>query len=148
MPGRWADSPVYRTFPATKLLRTMGNIITYFEIQSSDPVRDMAFYHNVFGWEFQKAEGAPIEYYLIRGAGPEGAMLKRPVNVPPKEYGTNAYTCTISVHDFDETAQAILENGGTIALPKFPVPGVCWMGYFLDGDNNVFGVSQMDEQAG
>lgn len=126
----------------------MSNQITYFEIQSSDPEREIKFYNGVFGWKFEKAEGAPIEYYMLRGAGIEGALLKRPVEIPPKECGTNAYTCTISVDDIDATADSILEHGGQVALPKFPIPGICWMAYYLDGDNNVFGISQQDPNAG
>ena len=41
----------------------MNNII-YFEIQSSDPSREIKFYETVFGWKFTKVEGLPIEYYL------------------------------------------------------------------------------------
>jgi uncharacterized protein len=41
----------------------------------------------------------------------------------------------------------ILENGGRVALPKFAIPGRCWQGYFIDVDNNVFDLFQVDENA-
>ena len=45
------------------------------------------------------------------------------------------------------TAQKILENGGIIAMPKFAIPGMSWQGYFLDTDNNVFGIFEVDRHA-
>ena len=59
------------------------NIISYFEIQASDPEKLVGFYKNVFDWKFTKDEQIPIEYYRIETAGMGGAILKRPANVPP-----------------------------------------------------------------
>ncbi|HTL81558.1 MAG TPA: VOC family protein [Bacteroidia bacterium] len=123
------------------------NSIVYYEIQSSDPKREIEFYKNVFGWKFIREEKIPIEYYRIETSGINGALLKRPVNVPPPECGTNAFCCSLEVESFDKTAEIILKNGGKVALPKFAVPGKCWQGYFLDADNNVFGVFEVDASA-
>ncbi len=54
---------------------------------------------------------------------------------------------TMGVGDFDAAAQAILEAGGSVALPKYALPGMAWQGYFLDTENNVFGVHQPDPEA-
>jgi len=123
------------------------NTVAYFEIQSSDPKRDIAFYQSVFGWKFIKEEFVPIEYYRIETATLFGGLLKRPASVPPVGTGTNAFTCSIQVESFDKTAEVILANGGQIALPKFAIPGRCWQGYFIDLDHNTFGIFQVDEQA-
>ncbi len=123
------------------------NTISYFEIQSAEPEKAAAFYKQVFDWQAVKDEQVPIEYYRLETGGILGAILKRPADTPPMESGTNAFTCSIQVEDFDETASRILEHGGKIALPKFAVPGKCWQGYFLDIDNNVFGIFEVDESA-
>lgn len=123
------------------------NSIGFFEIQSSNPSRDIKFYETIFGWKFFKEEYVPIEYYRIDTDTIYGGLLKRPAAVPPMGTGTNAFTCSIQVEDFDKTAAVILSNGGQIALPKFAVPGRCWQGYFLDPDNNTFGIFQVDEKA-
>lgn len=123
------------------------NTIAYFEIQASDVPKAIAFYKNVFAWNFVRDELVPIEYYRIETAGMNGGILKRPVKTPPREYGTNAFTCSIMVESFDKTAEQILENGGAVAMSKFAVPGVCWQGYFLDVDNNTFGLFQPDLNA-
>ena len=60
---------------------------------------------------------------------------------------TNAFVCSIQVGDFDEVSTLILRGGGTVALPKFAVPGRCWQGYFLDPEGNTFGVFEVDEGA-
>lgn len=123
------------------------NTIAYFEIQSSDPVRDKAFYESLFGWKFIREELVPIEYYRIETENMYGGLLKRPAKTPPMEFGTNAFTCSIQVSSFDEMAASILKLGGQVALPKFAVPGRCWQGYFIDLDNNTFGIFEVDENA-
>ena len=123
------------------------NTIGYFEIQSSHINRDIDFYQSVFGWKFIKEEFVPIEYYRIETGGLYGGLLKRPAKVPPPEFGTNAFTCSIQVENFDKTADIILQNHGQIAIPKFAIPNRCWQGYFIDLDNNTFGIFEVDENA-
>jgi predicted enzyme related to lactoylglutathione lyase len=88
----------------------------------------------------------PIDYYRIETGDIHGAILERPAPVVPMS-GTNAFTCSFEVPDFDVVAEVILSNGGAVALPKFAVPGRCWQGYFIDADQNVFGIFQVDEHA-
>jgi len=123
------------------------NQLGYFEIQSSNPQRDSTFYTNVFGWKIRKDDNIPIPYFRIESAGINGGILIRPAKTPGTGYGTNAFTCSIQVSDFDKTAKKIFENGGSEAMSKFAVPGKCWQGYFLDPDNNTFGIFQVDENA-
>ena len=123
------------------------NTLAYFEIQASNPEKLISFYHAVFGWRFIKEEFVPIEYYRIETEGIHGGLMKRPAAVPPPAFGTNAFTCSFVVENFDSTAALILLNGGKIALKKFAVPGRCWQGYFMDSDSNVFGIFEVDENA-
>ena len=124
------------------------NTIGYFEIQSSDTSRDIKFYENVFGWKFIKEEFVPIEYYRIETKSINGGLLKRPAKLPPTECGTNAFVCSVEVENFNKTNELILQNGGQVALPKFAIPGRCWQGYFVDLDNNTFGIFEVDVNAG
>lgn len=120
---------------------------SYFEIQVDAIDRAVNFYKQVFGWNFTKAEGLPIEYWRIETEGPRGGLMKRPAAPPPPRSGTNAFTCSMEVKDFDMAAQKIQILGGTVALPKFAIPGTCWQGYFLDTEGNVFGIFQVDKAA-
>jgi predicted enzyme related to lactoylglutathione lyase len=123
------------------------NSVSFFEIQVDDLQKAIDFYSSIFGWEFMKQEGLPIEYYQIKTDGINGGMLQRPAQRPGPMHGTNAYCCSMEVKDFDTTAKHILEKGGQVAMEKFAVPGKCWQGYFLDLDGNVFGLFQVDENA-
>ena len=124
------------------------NSIAYFEIQATDLKKAVEFYNTIFGWEFVKEELVPIEYYRTTNChGILGAILKRPMETPPMKYGTNAFVCSVQVENFDDTAKLILDNGGIVAMAKFAVPGRCWQGYFIDIDNNTFGLFQQDETA-
>ena len=119
------------------------NTIGYFEIQASEPKKATEFYTEVFGWKFNEQKGLPIKYWQIETGGIRGGLLERPVQTPPNEFGTNAYTCSIEVENFDATAETILGNGGQVAMAKFLIPGRCWQGYFLDPDNNMFGIFEV-----
>jgi predicted enzyme related to lactoylglutathione lyase len=128
------------------------NRVVHFEIQTEDPERAMKFYKDVFGWSFTK--WGEQEYWMVMTAekeskepGINGGLLPRPAKVPHKECGTNAFTCTVQVEHFDETAKKIAAAGGMIAMPKFAIPKMAWQGYFLDTEGNTFGVHQPDENA-
>lgn len=123
------------------------NTIGYFEIQSSNPTREIKFYESIFGWKFIRQEFIPMEYYRIETNSISGGLLKRPAQVPPAQSGTNAFVCSMQVESFDSTSELILKNGGKVALPKFAIPGRCWQGYFLDEDNNTIGIFEVDANA-
>ena len=123
------------------------NAIAYFEIQSADVERSVLFYQKIFNWKFIREHTIPIEYYRIETPGIQGGLLKRPVPAPPAGTGTNAFTCSIEVENFDKTAKLIFDNGGIVAMAKFAIAGKCWQGYFQDTDTNVFGIFEVDEHA-
>lgn len=120
---------------------------SYFEIQCNDLKRAREFYGKVFGWKFTLAEGLPIEYWRIETNGPHGGLLARPVKGTARNSGTNAFCCSMEVSSFDKTAEIILKLGGEVAMEKFAIPGKCWQGYFLDTEENVFGIFEPDENA-
>ncbi len=120
----------------------------YFEIQADNPKRAINFYSAIFGWTFTEVPGLPVPYWQIQTTEGWGGLLKRPAKTPPPECGTNAFVCSFEVKSFDDTAQRILQLGAIVALPKFPVPGKCWQGYFLDTEANTFGIFEVDLNAG
>ena len=123
------------------------NTVAYFEIQSSEPSREIRFYEAVFGWKFSREPVSPVEYYRIQTNGIHGGLLKRPAAVPPTNCGTNAFVVSLQVENYDSVNDLILKHGGTVALPKFAVPGRCWQGYYIAQDNNTFGIFEVDENA-
>ena len=121
--------------------------VVHFEIHATDPDRLVNFYTGLFGWEFQKWDG-PHDYWLIR-TGPDGqpgingGLVRRRGVID----GTAviAYVCTVDVPSVDEYLGRVTATGGTVALPKMPVPGVGWLAYAKDPEGNIFGMMQMDK---
>ncbi len=129
------------------------NRVVHFEIQVENPERAINFYKDVFGWEFPKWMEQPPYWGVMtaekdsKEPGINGGLLLRPAKIPPKEYGTNSFTCTVQVENFDEIAKKILDAGGVVAMPKYALVGMAWQGYFLDTEGNTFGVHQTDKNA-
>jgi hypothetical protein len=47
---------------------------------------------------------------------------------------------TIGVENLGHTIESVLSSGGSIALPKMPVPGVGWLAYCNDTERHIFGI--------
>lgn len=124
-------------------------MVGYFETQADNPVQAVKFCENVFRWSFAEENGLPIKYRrIMTGDGIRGGLPERLARTPAANCGTTSFACSIEMEDFDRTGHVILENDWQIALPKFAVPGVCRQGYFIDNQNNVFGIFQTDAAAG
>jgi len=118
--------------------------VVHFEIHVDDPDRAGKFYREVFDWKFQKWEG-PVEYWLITTGestepGINGGMMRR------RDPQGNVYN-TIEVNNIDAYIASIQKHGGTIVVPKMPIPGVGWLAYFKDTEGNIGGVMQADPNA-
>jgi uncharacterized protein len=129
------------------------NRVVHFEIQVDDAERAMAFYAQVFEWEFEDYSSFTGSPYWGIVTGPDGTLgingglLVRPAVAPAPQMATNAFVCTIAVEDYDATEARILRAGGTVALPKTALVGMAWQGYYLDTEGNTFGIHQPDESA-
>ena len=49
--------------------------------------------------------------------------------------------------DLDAMVGRLVELGGTVALPKMPIPTVGWLAYGRDTEGNLFGMMQSDPSA-
>lgn len=130
----------------------MGRVV-HFEIHAADPGRAVAFYQQVFDWKVEDwSEYAGTAYFgVVTGEdgamGINGAIMQRVGENPEVGGPVAGAVLTVGVADFDAVAEAILASGGTVALAKHALPGMAWQGYFLDTENNVFGVHQPDPEA-
>jgi len=118
--------------------------VIHFEINVDNPERASKFYSDTFGWQFQKW-GGPSEYWMVdTGAdsqpGINGGMMKRP-------HPGAATVNTIGVTSVDESAAAVIKNGGKVVMPKTAIPTVGWFAYCTDTEGNTFGVMQPDANA-
>jgi predicted enzyme related to lactoylglutathione lyase len=123
--------------------------VIHFEIHAEQPERAIKFYTAVFGWEFNKWPG-PMDYWLIT-TGPDGqpgingGLIRRQGVIDGQ--AVIAYVCTVDTKNVDDAIKTITANGGTIALPKMPVPGVGWLAYAKDTEGNIFGIMHRDAAA-
>ena len=121
----------------------------HFEIQATDPQALIDYYSGLFGWSFNKWEGG--EYWMVH-TGPDeqpginGGLLPRRGPAPANMAGVNAFVITVDVEDID-AALAKAQDGGVVAVPKMPVPGIGWLAYVKDPDGNIFGMMQADIDA-
>jgi len=123
--------------------------VVHFEIHAADPDRAVNFYKTLFGWEFQKWEG-PMEYWLITTGpneqpGINGGLVRRQGEIDGQ--AVIAYVCTVDVENLDASVEKAVNNGGQIALPKMPIPGMGWLAYCKDTEGNIFGMMQGDPNA-
>jgi len=56
---------------------TTGDIV-HFEVNTTNPQRAKKFYSSVLGWKYKDSDIPGIEYYLIDGATPGGAINPQP----------------------------------------------------------------------
>lgn len=123
--------------------------VVHFEIHAADPDRAVNFYKTLFGWEFQKWEG-PMEYWLVITGpndqpGINGGLVRRQGEIDGQ--AVIAYVCTVDVENLDASVEKAVNNGGQIALPKMPIPGMGWLAYCKDTEGNIFGMMQGDPNA-
>lgn len=123
--------------------------VVHFEIHAADPNRAVNFYQTLFGWTFQKWEG-PMDYWLVTTGpndqpGINGGLVQRQGEIDGE--AVIAYVCTVDVENLDASVQLAVENGGQIALPKMPIPGMGWLAYCKDTEGNIFGMMQGDPSA-
>ena len=115
--------------------------VIHFEIPAKEPERAIAFYTQVFGWEFTRWEG-PMPYWLIKTGpadqpGIDGGLTLQPGGV----------TNTLDVASLDDAVAKVESRGGSVVAPKMGIPGVGWLAYCKDTEGNVFGMMQADPNA-
>jgi len=130
----------------------MGRLV-HFEIHVDDMERAKKFYGDVFGWTFEDwSEYAGMPYFGATTGnademGINGALVQRRGAPPTPGQAMNGYACTVGVADYDATEAKIVALGGTVALPKYALPGMAWQGYCIDTEGNIFGLHQPDKDA-
>ena len=116
----------------------------HFEIHADDVQRAIKFYSDLFGWKIENW-GGPMEYWLVTTGddnepGINGAIMKRP---DPGATGVNY----INVESIDEFTEKIKPTGGSIVMPKMPIPGIGYAAVCRDTEGNSFGLFQGDPAA-
>jgi predicted enzyme related to lactoylglutathione lyase len=117
--------------------------LVHFEINVDDPDRAMAFYRDLFGWEFQQF--GPDYWLVTTGKAPEpgidGGLNRRTWGGAAGDRIV-AYVGVVDVPDIDAYMAKAIALGAPIVEGKREVPGIGWSAYFKDTEDNVFGIFQ------
>jgi predicted enzyme related to lactoylglutathione lyase len=124
----------------------MANNAPWFAINADDVPRAKRFYEQIFGWKLQP--WGPPNFYLIKSGKDQaveiGGLQERRELLPGAKIV--GFECTFTVADIDQTIGAIEANGGKLVAPKFHIPTVGTIIYFLDTEGNVAGACQPERQ--
>jgi hypothetical protein len=126
----------------------MGRVV-HFEIHAEDPAACARWYGEMFGWTCTLVMPA-LNYWAVstgEGAGIDGGIVQRRGPATGPGAPVNAFLCTISVENVDAQMAKLLAADAIEALPKFAIPGVGWMAYFIDPFGNITGLMQDDPTA-
>jgi predicted enzyme related to lactoylglutathione lyase len=115
-----------------------GNIV-HFEIPSKDTAKVKEFWGQLFGWTFDSWEG-PDEYHVIRGPEPGGGIY-------PSKGGESGLSVYFGTDDVAATASRVEELGGSIVMPKTPIPTIGYFAICTDIEGNPFALFESDESA-
>ncbi|MEN6517525.1 MAG: VOC family protein [Methanospirillum sp.] len=118
--------------------------IVHFDLPADNTKRAQKFYEQLFGWTFTTAQGVPMEYHLIAtkaldgspglagGMGPRGAPDQQIVNY-------------VGVPSVAAYLEKVVQLGGTVLMPRAPIPGVGSLAICQDTEGNRFGLVDDDQ---
>ncbi len=119
----------------------------WIDIIQPDPAGTMAFYGDLFGWEFElrTPEEAPQRYAYARLDG----LVVAGVGGPPMgEAEPTGWTTYVWVDSVDETAALVEANGGRVLTPPVDIPRAGRVAVCTDPTGATIGLWQAAENRG
>ncbi len=110
------------------------------EIATTDKVKCLSFYENVFGWNFKRSEnsagGNEMEYLEFSSSGgdyPDGALYE----MAPEMFGDDPLppahlALYVSVDDIDASLEKAVSLGGNVVFGPYDIPGTGRFGIVSD----------------
>lgn len=121
----------------------MNHRIVHFEIPCDHPQKVMQFFSDVFGWSF--SQFGDMDYWSVTTGDPSAPGING--GLMSRKHPDQPIVNTIQVENVEEHCAKITAAGGTVVLPKMPIPSVGWLAYFKDPDGNIHGIFQDDPGA-
>ena len=125
----------------------IAGVPCWIDTSHPDPEAAVAFYADLFGWEFEDVmpPGSEGKYFVARIRGGDVAAVgSAPEGAPP----TAKWNTYVWVESADETAAKVHEAGGTVVMQPFDVMDAGRMAVFTDPDGAAFSVWQAREHKG
>ena len=117
----------------------MAGDIVHFEVPSKDTGRAKEFWGSLFGWEFELFS-EPMEYNMIRGMQPGGGIY-------PAQGEESGLTVYFGTDDVATHVARVEELGGSVVMPKTPIPSIGYFAVCQDTEGNTFSLFESDESA-
>jgi predicted enzyme related to lactoylglutathione lyase len=127
--------------------RYIPGVPCWADTSQPDPEAAVAFYGDLFGWEFEDVmpAGAPVRYYVARIRGGDVAAVgPQPAGRP----ATTAWNMYVWVTDADETARKVRAAGGQVLMEPDEVGDAGRMAVCADPAGAAFRVWQAREHRG
>jgi uncharacterized protein len=127
--------------------RYIPGVPCWIDTTQPDPEAAVAFYGDLFGWDFQDVMPAesPSRYYVARLRGGDVAAVGSQPEGGPQPAAWNTY---VWVQDADETADKVRAAGGTVLMEPDDVGDSGRMAIFADPAGATFCVWQPKEHRG
>lgn len=117
--------------------------IVHFDVPADDIKRAQAFYGSLFGWTFEKY-GGPMEYYQIATTAEDGSPGVAGGMGPRGEPGQQIMNY-VGVPSVATYLEQVAQLGGTVLMPRTPIPGIGSLAICQDTEGNRFGLVDDDE---
>ena len=87
------------------------------ELGTRDPYAAQTFYSSLLGWEFERMDAGPIEYWTVGISGRQNGGMRRmgdetPPDVPPH------WLVYFAVEDIEAATSVVADGGGQTIVPK------------------------------
>lgn len=127
--------------------RYLPGVPCWVDTSQPDPEAAVAFYSDLFGWEFEDAmpPGSEGKYFIARIRGGDVAAVGSVPEGAPAAAMWNTY---VWVESADETAAKVRDAGGSVLMEPFDVMNAGRMAVFTDPDGAAFCVWQAKEHKG
>jgi predicted enzyme related to lactoylglutathione lyase len=119
----------------------------WVDTSQPDPEAAVAFYSELFGWEFENVmpEGSPGKYFVARIRGGDVAAVGSIPEAAPPAATWNTY---VWVDSADETAANARDAGGNVVIEPFDIMDSGRMALLTDPEGAAFCVWQAKEHRG
>lgn len=116
----------------------MAAPIVFFDIAGPDMAVQSEFYSEIFDWEIGPDGRVNAPVHSVNAAGTVSGLMRG----DPAEK-----VIYFGVEDVAATLEKIAAKGGSVAAPRFEVPGVVVLGLFMDPAGNRLGLVEMADGA-
>jgi predicted enzyme related to lactoylglutathione lyase len=127
--------------------RYIPGVPCWVDTTQPDPEAAVAFYGDLFGWEFEDVmpPESPVRYHMARLRGGDVAGVASPAEGAPESAVWNTY---VWVEDADVSAARVHAAGGTVLMEPGDVGDSGRMAVFADPAGAAFRVWQAKEHRG